>query len=137
MMTLGSIIFLILVVAGILFWQSGAKDRELATRVSKQLCEQHHMQFLDDTAMLDSCRIERDDQGRLGWMRRYHFEFYNGDERLKGRVSVFQHHITELYLENPLPDISKQKERNLFQSANDVSNVIDFPKRDKNDEDNT
>lgn len=130
MISLGLLIFLIIVGSGILFWQSSARDRELATRISKQMCDRHNLQFLDDTAMLDTCRIRRNDRGKLGFMRRYHFEFYNGNERLKGNVTVFHHDITELYLETPLPEITQPKKRDLFNSANEVSNVIEFPKKD-------
>jgi hypothetical protein len=130
MILLGLLIFLIIVGGGILFWQSSARDRELATRISKQMCERHNVQFLDGTAILDTFRIRRGDSGHLGFMRRYHFEFYNGSERLNGKVTVFHHEITELYLENPLPEITRPAERDLFNSANEVSNVIEFPKKD-------
>ena len=131
MFTLGGIIFLILVGVGVALWQSSARARELATRISKQMCKRHELQFLDGTTIQDQFRIRRGDNGRLGFMRRYHFDFYNGQQRLQGRVTVFHNEITELYLENPLPDVEPAKQRELFESANEVSNVIEFPGKDR------
>ncbi len=131
MILLYLIIFLIVVGLGIVLWQSNARDRELATRISKKMCERHHVQFLDGTAILDQFRLRRNETGRLGFMRRYHFEFYNGTERLKGKITIFHHEVSELYLENPLPETNLPKERDIFNSANEVSNVIKFPGQPK------
>jgi hypothetical protein len=132
-LTLGGIIFLIVVGLGVVAWQANARARELATRISKQMCERHDMQFLDGTTILDRFRIKRGDNGRLGFVRHYHFDFYNGIERLKGRVTIFKNEVTELFLENPLPDLEPPKQRDLFRPANEVSNVIEFPGKKKQD----
>lgn len=131
MITLGTLVFLIVIGIAVALWQSSARARELATRTSKQMCERHQLQFLDGTTIQDQFRIRRGDNGRLGFMRRYHFDFYNGQHRLQGKVTVFHNEITELYLQNPLPDITPTKQRDLFDSANEVSNVIQFPGKDK------
>ena len=130
MFTLSGIIFLLIVAVGVAYWQSSARSRELATRVSKQMCEKHKLQFLDGTTIQDKQRLHRGENGRLGFERRYHFDFYNGDQRLQGRVTVFQYEITELYLENPLPDVEPLQQE-LFKSANETSNVIQFPNKNK------
>lgn len=131
MLTLWGILFLICVGIGVVLWQSSARARELATRTSKKMCERHGLQFLDGTTIQDQFRIRRSDNGRLGFMRHYHFDFYNGQHRLQGKVTVFHNEITELYLENPLPDVAPTKPRELFKSANEVSNVVQFPGKDK------
>lgn len=134
MFTISGIIAFILVFIGVALWQSTARARELANRVSKKMCEKHDVQFLDGTTIQDRWRWCRGDSGKLGFMRHFHFNFYNGQHRLKGNVTIFHNEVTELYLENPLPDV-EVKQADLFKPANEVSNVIQFPSRSKKDKD--
>lgn len=129
MLTLSGLIFLILIAIGVALWQTNARARELANHTSKKVCAQQNLQFLDGTTILDRFHIKRADSGLLGIIRHYHFEFYNGSERLKGHITIFKNEVIELYLETPLPDLHKREQRDLFDSANETSNIIQFPKK--------
>lgn len=134
MITLSSIIFLGILLALVAFWQSNARARELANRVAEQVCERETLQFLDGTTLLNRIHIKRNNEGKLTWVRHFTFDFYNGFERLTGKISVAEHKITDIYIEKPLAEPEPAREpTNLFQSANEVNNVITFPGPKKDD----
>lgn len=132
MITLSSIIFLCLLLACIAFWQSNARARELANRVAEQVCDRETLQFLDGTTLLNRIQIKRNEEGKLALIRHFTFDFYNGFERLTGKITVADHKIIDIYIEKPLPEPTKESVH-LFQSANEVNNVIAFPSPKKDD----
>ena len=128
MFTIPTIIVLIIIGLGALLWQSNARAREFANKVSQQACKRHDLQFLDGTIILQKLRVKRANSGRLAMMRFYQFDFYDGKQRLTGRITVFNHEVIELFLESP--DKPADSDKSLFKSANEVSgNVIEFPKK--------
>jgi len=134
MITLSTIIAFIIIFFAVMLWQSAARAREMANRICKYQCKQHDVQFLDGTTVQEKWAWCRGDDGKLGIMRRFHFSFYNGKERLKGKITIFKNEVTELYLENSLPTM-KHHDMNLFTPANETSNVIPFPKQKKDHKD--
>ncbi len=123
-----SVLFLVCVLIGVILWHVNSMAHELANRRSKEQCKRHQLQFLDGTTILDSIRFHRDASGQIGLMRRYHFDYYDGEARLQGRISVFRQQVTEFFLDTPTPK-QPSTQTNPFNSANEVSNVIPFPKR--------
>jgi hypothetical protein len=83
--------FIFLLMLGLLawFWQDSMRARERAIRIGKQVCEKEGLQLLDDTVALNSLRLKRDGDGRLGWWRRYAFEFSDdGNNRRAGAITL-------------------------------------------------
>ena len=75
-------------VAGLvwLVWDS-LRAREAAVAASRDACNAHGWQFLDDTVAIESVRLARDDLGRLRLRRVYGFEYNDtGDARRQGSV---------------------------------------------------
>ena len=130
MITLSSIICLVLLFAFVAFWQANARARELANNVAEQVCERDDLQFLDGTTTLNHLRLKRNSAGRLTLIRRFHFDFFNGHERLTGKITVSDNKITDIYIEK-LPAEPAIQPTNLFKPANEVSNVIPFPGKKK------
>ena len=126
MITLSSIIFLFLLFAFVAFWQSNARARELANRVAEQVCDREDLQFLDGTTLLNRIRLKRNSEGKLTLVRQFQFDFYNGHERLNGKITVIEHKITDIYIET-LPAEPELKSNYLFNPANETNNVIPFP----------
>ena len=91
------------------------------------MCERDDLQFLDGTTTLHTIRIRRNSEGRLTLVRRFHFDFFNGHERLTGKITVSDNKITDIYIEKLPAEPSNIKPTNLFNPANEVSNVIPFP----------
>lgn len=133
MVTLSGIIFLSLILGFVIFWQSNARAHELANQVAEQVCDREQLQFLDGTTTLSSIRLKRDTERTLRLIRQFQFDFYNGAERLTGKITVSNHKITDIYIEKPLPEPAI-KPTNLFQSANEVSNIIAFPRPKKKED---
>lgn len=127
-----SIIILLLVIGIILIlWQANARAREAANVFCKEACKQYEVQLLDGTIALQEIKFKRRDDGKVGFLRRYQFDFYNGEQRLTGKIATFQQVVIELYLEKPFTDDTPNK-RNMFNPANQTtSNVIPFPGKKK------
>lgn len=123
-----SVLFLVCILIGVILWHANAMARELANTCSETQCKRHQLQFLDGTTILDSIRFYRDASGQIGLMRRYHFDYYDGEARLQGRISIFRQQVIAFFLDAPPPKPSATK-ANPFNSANETSNVIPFPKR--------
>lgn len=76
------------------------RAREAAIEAARRVCVGEDVQLLDDTVMLVSLRIAREDSGRVVLRRVYQFEFSDtGDNRLGGAVTLAGSRVATLYLE--------------------------------------
>lgn len=118
-----------IVIIGVLAWQANARARELASRIVERACKQHNVQWLDESTHLICWRLRRDSTGSLGVWREFEFEFLENNHRQKGKVTLLHHAVTDLQLTSQ-SDVSQAP---LFQSANHVTNVIQFPGKAANE----
>jgi hypothetical protein len=82
------------------FWVDSMRAREAALLVVRRACVRHDVQLLDETVALVKLRLGRDPYGRVGWRRRFRFEFSNeGDNRSSGEVELLGRQVTALHLE--------------------------------------
>ncbi|NOT12713.1 MAG: DUF3301 domain-containing protein [Methylococcaceae bacterium] len=71
------------------YWSSAKTVHEVAYYAVKQHCLSLQLQMLDDYVAFNAISIKRDNQGRLRFMRRYHFEFSaTGNERYNGTITI-------------------------------------------------
>lgn len=88
-----------LLLLGVWFWFDGMRGKELATQAARRACERHDLLLLDETVVLARRRLARDGNGRIGWRRRYRFEFTrDGDSRDRGEVELLGRRVTVLQL---------------------------------------
>lgn len=73
-------LILLLVLIG-WFWVDSTRVGELARRTGFKLCQQHKLQFLDDTVHLSKLYLGKNTYGQLKILRRYRFEFTNNEYR--------------------------------------------------------
>jgi hypothetical protein len=82
------------------FWLDSMRAREAAIVVVRRACTRNDVQLLDETVVLVKLRPGRDASGRVGWRRRFQFEFSNeGDNRSHGEVELLGRRVTALHLE--------------------------------------
>lgn len=76
-----------------LYWLDSIRAKEIATGHARQACEKLGLEFLDDTVVIKKLRLRRNTLGRLGFYRRYQFEFSSsGERRYKGSVTLLGKH---------------------------------------------
>jgi len=69
------------------FWWDNLKSKELARQTGKQVCDQHGVQFLDDTVEKKKIWLQRNSLGRFEICRLYGFEFAtDGAQRYRGKI---------------------------------------------------
>jgi hypothetical protein len=87
-MTFTSILFLLFLAAITWFWLDTVRVLELARNHSKRLCNQYHLQLLDDSVSLVGISLVRNKHGHLVLQRNYRFEFHHiGDNtRIQGSL---------------------------------------------------
>ncbi len=97
-----AIIALILIAALIWFWSDSLKSRERMTSTCSRICNDMHLQFLDETVALVRLRLKRAVSGRLAWQRTYVFEFSeSGSDRWRGNALLTGQKVESVQLENP------------------------------------
>ena len=76
------------VIAAVLwFWFDSLKARERAIEEARTACFTENLQLLDETVGIHRLALRRDDDGRLGLTRTYHFEFSTtGNDRANGAI---------------------------------------------------
>ena len=88
-----------LMAAGVWLWLDSLKAREIGIKAAKLACAEEGLQFLDDTVLIRSLRLARDDDGQLKLRRVYAFEYSDtGDNRRPGKVALLGHEIEWLQL---------------------------------------
>jgi hypothetical protein len=69
----GLVILILASLAGISWWRL-LKGKELARHAAAIICKHHGLVLMDDTVMLDSVQLRREDPARA-WGLKYRFEF--------------------------------------------------------------
>lgn len=92
--------FLVILSMGLWFWRDSLGAREQASAASARACRQSHVQWLDDTVVLEQLWFRRDRDGRLKLERRYLFEFTDtGLIRRGGWVLLVGWRVEALYMD--------------------------------------
>ncbi|KXB31995.1 hypothetical protein AT959_02735 [Dechloromonas denitrificans] len=98
-MDLYELLALILLLGGVWLWLDSLKTREIGMQAAQQACAEEGLQFLDETVVISSFRLARDDEGRLQLRRIYSFEYSDtGDNRRSGSVSMLGHRVEMLHV---------------------------------------
>ncbi len=81
------------------FWLDSMRARESAIAAVRRACTRNDVQLLDETVALVKLRLGRDSAGRVGWRRRFRFEFSNeGDNRSSGEIELLGRQVTALHM---------------------------------------
>lgn len=84
------------------FWSESLRARESMTAACTRICQDMHLQFLDETVALARLRLARAPGGNLTWRRLYVFEFSeSGADRWKGRAQLIGRRVESVQLDNP------------------------------------
>lgn len=90
---------LVSLIAGGWLWLDSLKAREIGVRAAQTACAEEGLQFLDETVLIKSFRLARDDEGRLRFRRVYAFEYSDtGDNRRSGSVTMLGHDVELLHV---------------------------------------
>ena len=78
---------LVLLIAGIaaISWWRLLKGKELARRAAAVTCLEHGLVLIDDTVMLESIQLKKEDPARA-WGLKYRFEFARNGILRKGGI---------------------------------------------------
>jgi len=78
---------LILVIGGVaaISWWRLLKGKELARKAAGVTCREHGLVLMDDTVMLDSIQLKREDPARA-WGLKYRFDFARDGILRKGGI---------------------------------------------------
>lgn len=102
MMSSLSILVLIVIVGW--FWVDSLRAREIGSQISRNMCAQHQLQWLDDSLVLCGIKLTRNTQGRWAMQRRYQFEFSkDGNSRQLGTLTLIGHQLAMIELPGILP----------------------------------
>lgn len=105
------ILFAFLVIAiAVWYWQDSLRSRELILKYCRRICEQHDVQFLDQSVHVARFRLGRADSQKLCIRRFYAFEFsVGGADRHNGVAVVAGGRIEYLSLLHPEGEIIEGK----------------------------
>jgi hypothetical protein len=82
------LLVLLIVGFGAISWWRLLKGKELARQAAGVACREHGLVLIDDTVMLESIQLKKEDPARA-WGFRYRFEFArNGIPRKGGTVLI-------------------------------------------------
>lgn len=85
--------------AGVYAWR-GHAAKEQALRGARRYCESQQVQLLDDSLVVNRRGLRRDGAGRLGWRRRFTFEFTaTGEERYRGHIDMAGSRVADVRLD--------------------------------------
>ena len=97
--TLFEIVGLLGLVAGVGYWLSAMRGKELARTAAARACHDAQVQFLDDTVVLSQSRLRRDAAGHACFERQFRFEFTDGHERrYYGHLTLLGHQVKQVWL---------------------------------------
>ncbi len=92
--------------AGIWYWQDSLSSREITLKHCKRLCNEHGLQFLDQSVHVARHRLGRSINKKLCIRRFYAFEFsVNGVDRHHGVAVVANQKLEYLSLLHPEGEI--------------------------------
>ena len=100
-----------LMATGVWLWLDSLKAREIGIKAAKKVCAEENLQFLDDTVLIRSLRLARDDDGQLKLRRVYAFEYSDtGDNRRPGSVTLLGQRVELLRVRPQLYVVPKAPE---------------------------
>jgi hypothetical protein len=82
-------LLVVMIVAGLAFayWSAARGAAERAEALGRDACRAAGVQWLDQTVHAAGLRLQRGDDGRLGFERTFRFEYsYDGSDRHVGRL---------------------------------------------------
>ena len=83
---------LVLMIAGTAlaaYWSADRAAAEMATRYGRLFCQRAGVQWLDQSVHRISLRLRRLPGGRLGWERRFRYEYsVAGEDRQSGLMTL-------------------------------------------------
>ena len=83
---------------------SAVRAKELAIRAGTHLCQQHGVQFLDQTVEQRHIKFTTDSRKNPVWLRTYHFEFATtGEFRYGGKIEMLGHQLKSVEMD-PYPE---------------------------------
>lgn len=95
----GIIVILVVVVAAWYWWDT-MQSKEAARLAGKRICDQNHVQFLDDTVEKKKVWLRRGPHGRLELCRMFFFEFAtDGEHRYQGRIVVLGKIVSDISMD--------------------------------------
>ena len=110
-MELLELLVLALLGAAVWLWLDSLKAREIGVTAAQVACADEGLQFLDDTVVIRSLRLMRDDDGRLRLRRVYGFEYSDtGDNRRPGTVTLLGQRVELLHVRPQLYVVPKAPE---------------------------
>ena len=105
---MSELIALLLLIAGIWYWQDTALAREIALRQCRRTCRELGLQLLDQTVERTRSRLVRVNGGPRVLRREYRFAFTTtGEQRYTGYFCIVRRQVLDLHLD--LPDETTDK----------------------------
>lgn len=81
------------------FWLDSLKAREIGILAARNACREEGLQFLDETVVGRSVKLQRDDEGVLRLRRIFAFEYSDtGNNRCFGSVTMTGHKVDMLHV---------------------------------------
>jgi len=98
-MQLKSLALTALVIAVIWYWLKSRELKDLALIAARGYCRDLSLNLLDETVVLRSVRLQRNEYGGLSLRRRYGFDFTaTGEERYQGEVILLGRRLESVKL---------------------------------------
>jgi len=99
---MSELIALLLLIAGIWYWQDTAIAREIALRQCRRSCRELGLQLLDQTVERTRSHLIRINGGPRVLRREYRFEFTTtGEQRYVGFICIVRRQVQDLHLDLP------------------------------------
>lgn len=94
--------------AAVLWWLAAIQARDTARRIARAFCKRQGWQLLDQTVSLAGMRLKRTGD-RLGWLRRYRFEFSpDGGRRQRGELLLAGNRAVRILAETDAGDLIEE-----------------------------
>ncbi|GAA4650722.1 hypothetical protein GCM10023116_30050 [Kistimonas scapharcae] len=99
---MSELIALLLLIAGIWYWQDTAVAREIALRQCRRTCKELGLQLLDQTVERTRSRLIRINGGPRVLQREYRFAFTTtGEQRYTGYLCIARRQVLDIHLDLP------------------------------------
>ena len=104
------VLALLAIFVAVWYWQDSLRSRELTLKYCRRICEEHNVQFLDQSVHVAKFRLGRAASQKLCIRRFYAFEFsVGGADRHNGVAVVADGKLEYLSLLHPDGEIIEQK----------------------------
>ncbi|MBS1199235.1 MAG: hypothetical protein H6R18_3020 [Proteobacteria bacterium] len=102
-MPIFELLALLLGAAAVWFWLDSIRVRELAVQAALQACVDDGVQLLDETVVIRSLSLARNEDGKVCIVRKYGFEFSDtGENRRSGWLVLRGHSLETMHLQTSL-----------------------------------